>query len=93
MIKLAFSIINPWARDTEQRTFLVLNKVLTKNWSFELEVQKTSPYHVLGFVIDTSWRGRDHAGPTLELQFMGYEVTIMIYNVNHWNYETGKWEM
>lgn len=47
---------------------------------------------LLGIDLSTDWAGYDHAGPSIQLMFLGYEVAFKIYDHRHWDYEKVQWE-
>lgn len=89
MIRFSISFKNPYAKDVNCQV-LQFDKRLTKNKSFEAE-HFYDNYYLLNFSIDTSWRGSDHAGPEIELCFLGYSARYKIYDHRHWDYSKGKW--
>lgn len=46
---------------------------------------------LFGLELDTYWWGRDHAGPSILLTFMGLEFSIRIYDSRHWDQEAQCW--
>lgn len=91
MIEFIFRINNPWTKDgREQKDYVMWNKLLSDNWATELQISKWSMDNFFEIWVDTSWRGKDHAGPTLYLEFLGYMFNFKIYNRNHWNWDTGQ---
>lgn len=92
MIKTNITIRNPFAKD--EKCLLAWDKTLalTKHKTFEVEVCSASMYNLFEFSLDLSWRGRDHAGPELHVELVGFEATIKIYDNRHWNYIKGTWE-
>jgi len=93
MISFAFSILNPWAKDRDQKDYILWDRSLSKNWALEFQFSKMPMYEFVSVSVNISWAGRDHAGPQLILELFGYFVNFNIYNKNHWNYETGQWEI
>jgi hypothetical protein len=41
--------------------------------------------------LDLRWRGSDHAGPSFEINVLGYTARIGISDKRHWNSETNSW--
>lgn len=64
----------------------------TKHKHWELQLTKYTPEYI-GLKLDTCWRGRDHAGISVELMLIGYCFHVNIYDSRHWNYETNSWEI
>jgi hypothetical protein len=94
MIRFSFSITNPWAKsNVNGKDYVVWDKKLSTNWAAELQITKWSPTELFRLEVDTCWRGIDHAGPSIHIELFGYMFACKIYNVNHWDYETGTWEV
>lgn len=64
----------------------------TKRKHWELELYRDFSYF-LGAKLDTCWRGRDHAGPSIQLTVFGYTLRAAAYDSRHWDYETNDWEV
>lgn len=58
-----------------------------------LEMQLMRSGTLLDFQLDLSWRGHDHAGPSLNLGLLTWEFNINIYDHRHWDYEKHTWEV
>lgn len=90
MISFSFSIANPFKhkpfKDYWQRDIS-----LTKNKTFEIGFYRYA-WNLFEFQIDTRWRGRDHAGPSIELGIFGYTGRIGISDNRHWNSQTNDWQ-
>jgi hypothetical protein len=89
MLRISLCIKNPWAKDVQLSVY-EYNKRLTKHKHFEAEYYY-SGYFLFKFMVDTSWRAEDHAGPEFELTLFGYSVRYKLYDNRHWNYEHGRW--
>lgn len=61
-----------------------------KHWELELTSYSKD---FLGIRLDTRWRGRDHAGFSVEFILLGYNLHANIYDSRHWNYENNSWEI
>ena len=89
MINLSFRITNPFKhqpfRDIWQRDI-----VITKNKIFELGFYKYA-WSLFEFNLDLRLRGHDHAGPSFEINLLGYNARIGISDKRHWDYETNSW--
>ena len=64
---------------------------LSKNKRFEAEFVYDA-YHNFFLSLDTSFRGKDHAGPRLEIGLFGYNSSFAIYDVRHWDYKNNTWK-
>jgi hypothetical protein len=42
--------------------------------------------------LDFSLIGKDHAGIYFEINVLGYELCLKMYDSRHWNYENWCWE-
>jgi len=43
------------------------------------------------FNINLDWQGRDHAGPEVGLNILGWEMRIALVDNRHWDGYTGWW--
>ena len=92
MIEFIFRINNPFTKNgREQKDYIEVDKRISTNWAFAFQLSKWATDNLLEIHVDTSWRGKDHAGPLLYIELFGFMIDIKIYNVNHWNWDTGKW--
>lgn len=92
MIKAALQIRNPFAKDNSCKFDWNKTISLTKNKTLEVQLWKSSCYNLFLFSVDLSWRGSDHAGPELNIEILGLDFTIKIYDNRHWDYENGTWQ-
>lgn len=94
MIKFKLDFVNPWKKDIDDYTkhYIVYEPRLTENWAMEFQISRFSPYSIFNIELDLAWRGEDHAGPGIKLEIWSYMFSLRLYNVNHWDYETGTWE-
>jgi len=91
MFEFIFRIKNPWTNDgRKQHDYVEWSKRLSKNWATELQISKWPMYNFFEIHVDTSWTGCDHAGPQLGIEFFGYMFNFKVYNVNHWNWDAGR---
>lgn len=91
MLRLDLVICNIWARENF-KAFWNKSGSFTPNKHWELEFTSYSK-DFLGIRLDTRWRGRDHAGFSVELILLGYNFHANIYDSRHWNYKTNSWEI
>lgn len=91
MLKFNCVLHNLWAKENFDSLW---NKSgsFTKNKHWEIELTKYSNYF-LGIRLDACWRGRDHAGFSVELMLLGYCFHVNIYDSRHWDYENNCWEI
>ena len=91
MIEFIFRINHPRPNDrTEQKDYVMWDKRLSKNWATELQISRMPLRNIFEIYVDTSWTGKDHAGPRLELTVFNWFFNFQIYNVNHWNWNEGR---
>lgn len=93
MIRFSFRIRNPWGRDLPHRDYFYRHWQVSKNKSFEIQLFRDSFYDLFELNLDLSWRGEDHAGPSLEIGIGKYQLNIKLYDHRHWDYEKGNWEV
>lgn len=68
------------------------NVIGTEFKVWEIEVCLDTHY-LFELSLDTGWKNRDHAGPALEINFLGLAVRLAIADVRHWNYTNNSWEI
>lgn len=91
MISFDIQLINPWSRHHFESIWCRDQKIIG-NKSYCVEVLRNSKI-LFSLNINLNWRGHDHAGPTINLGFMGYELCGQIYDHRHWNYQLNNWEI
>lgn len=91
MIQFIFRINHPRPNDrTKQKDYVLWDKRLSENWASELQISRMPLRNIFEIHIDTSWTGKDHAGPRIEIEFFNWFFNFQIYNVNHWNWDEGR---
>lgn len=90
MIEIRLAIKHPRRKENFKNLFSK-TKQLNKHKFFEFEIIRYK-YYFFEFDLVTSWRGRDHAGPNLEIGIFGYSICLKIYDSRHWNHVTNNWE-
>lgn len=73
--------------------FFHTTKQLTQHKWFEAQLSYFGVQELLQFSLDTHWWGRDHAGISLTISFLGFLVDLNIHDSRHWDWETGTWEV
>lgn len=91
MIRIDLSIANPFKHDPwkclYQKSFVVGgNKVL------EIGFFRYAR-NIAEFELDLRWKGRDHAGLSLDVGFFGWEMSIAIVDNRHWDHDTNSWQV
>lgn len=74
----------------EFKVFFLRGNQISKNKSWEIQLNEASNlFHAeFGFCIG----GRDHAGLTLILGLVGYEIEFNLIDNRHWDYGNNCWE-
>lgn len=91
MIEFIFRINHPRPNDrTKQKDYVLWDKRISENWAAELQISRMPLRNIFEIHVDTSWTGMDHAGPRLELVLFNWFFNFQIYNVNHWNWDEGR---
>jgi hypothetical protein len=67
--------------------------LIAKNKAFSMQLTKWQPHTLFQVKIDLAWKGQDHAGPNLTIEFFGFFFDIKIYDTRHWDYENDKWKV
>jgi hypothetical protein len=86
MINFNLTISNPFSDQFDPGKVRHGRFGKTKAW--ELQSMRTNSILEIGFRL--SFRC-DHAGAGIELGLLGRTVTVTVYDVRHWNYETKSW--
>jgi hypothetical protein len=86
MINFNFEIKNPWS----SRWNIVLTKhgLLKKYKGFEFNVYRSNT--IVNFEFNLSTR-TDHAGLSLHLGIVGYQIEFSLHDTRHWDYEKKEW--
>jgi len=92
MIRVGFAVSWPWRCTVEPRHFAAFSKNITAHKTFELQISRFDLDRIIDIDLDLNWRGRDHAGPKLELSVLGYYFAVLVYDNRHWDYDLNQWE-
>ena len=90
MLYFGLKINNPFSRGNFKNLF-------SRTWNIaghrylEFEIYKIDQLIEIEFVVE--WKGSDHAGPHITIGLLGREVSLLLYDNRHWNYETNDWEV
>jgi hypothetical protein len=87
MINLQLYLYNPWSdkfSNVKSKAYKV-----TKNKILELQICRTNDIINLQFIYTTQ---TDHAGVTIELGFLSYNLLITFCDNRHWDYFNKRWE-
>ena len=91
MINVSAIIKNPWSKGIH-RSLISKSGKLFRNKYWEAEIYLYTP-NILGISIDTSWRGSDHAGISIELILLKYTFCVKLYDSRHWDYDNNCWSL
>jgi hypothetical protein len=83
------SIQNPFYKKNKWKTYLSYNKKVSNLKHFEFEIIRDN-YYIFNTRLECS-RNKSHAGIDLKINFFGYEITAILYDIRHWNGESGCW--
>lgn len=88
MIHLNINIRNPyWYNRFKNIKYWAFSTPL--KWKqFEVQIMKSAQLFEIAFDITTK---QDHAGFSIELALLGYQIDFTFYDVRHWNYEESRW--
>lgn len=96
MLSFDIAIRNPWTKDDFKDLWSMCGDfperyrlLKTKGW--ELQLSRYSG-NLLSLHIDLSWRGRSHAGPSIEICLLGVVFEAQIIDCRHWDHAKGTWE-
>ena len=87
MINFSCSIENPLSKKFKGLIFKNGSLYCHKRW--ELEVNKTNVLLGLEFALTAM---RDHAGLTIGVSLLTFELHFQIYDTRHWNRLLNNWE-
>lgn len=90
MINLILSIKNPFGTDKFKDLW---NKswAVTSNKTAEIQIYQCSS-NIFELRVDTSWKGHDHAGPSIEIGVGGVYFSFSITDNRHWDPKSKMWE-
>lgn len=94
MISFSFNIDNPRPKSNglESIDYILTEKKISKNWAFACQLtNERSLDRLFDIFLNIGWSGESHAGPRFSITVLGWFFNIAIFNVNHWNYEEGRW--
>ena len=91
MINCKMSLENPWAKQRRQVDFFCRDYKLSTHKNVEVQLTWFGWQTLLELDIDILWRGRDHAGPRLQVTLLGMSIIVSCYDGRHWNYDENRW--
>lgn len=90
MINFNIELQNPWAKENFKNLFFRFWK-LSKHKGAEFEIIR---YAESFLTVNFKWSTRtDHAGVSLELALFGYQMSVSVYDIRHWDYGTNAWKI
>lgn len=90
MFNIRLTIVKPWHKNDFKYIWMKDGNI-SKNKAWSIEICKDS-FDLFLFDLDFSWRGCDHAGPSLLLGLLSYFIHVKMYDKRHWNYDTNDWQ-
>ena len=90
MIHFMLSIINSHAKDGGFKTVFDRSATVSTNKFVELQAYRGSS-EIFQIKLTTVWRGRDHAGPEIELTLFGWGIILSLLDKRHWDYDNNCW--
>lgn len=87
-----FSLYNPWSGGLNRKFASLVSRTwkITKHKFFEIELLSYHEY-LLKCKLDIHFRGRDHAGPSLDLVLWKWQFRALLYDCRHWDWINNKW--
>jgi hypothetical protein len=89
MFRLSYLIHNPRDAFHEASIIFGVGRRLTQHKSIDFSILKSNS--IIGCGVSFTTR-RDHAGLDLDLNFLGFDVNVNIYDNRHWDREANDWE-
>lgn len=88
MIKLSFTLTNPWSDRFDAGWMRGGHLYGNKAWEFQAYRSNT----IAEACLELTHR-QDHAGLRLEFGIFTFSFTFNIYDTRHWNYADRRWEV
>ena len=88
MIHLSLGLSNPFVANRFKNIFCK-EESISENKAYCFEVYKDND--IISFSFNWNLR-QDHAGVSMAIGLIGYEVSFQIYDTRHWDYEYNCWE-
>jgi hypothetical protein len=95
MISLGFSIGNPWHREKDQGLgidYIAEEWLVTSQKILSLQLTRWGMANLASFDLDLTWFGRDHAGPELTIELLGFMFHVSLQDTRHWNHDEGRFQ-
>lgn len=95
-MRLKLTIPNIFTKEDFSSTYDFFAKtwIVSKNKNLEIQICKWRPVLTLfEFYLDIRFKGRDHAGPYLNIEFFGFAIMVNLYDSRHWDDENNRWEV
>lgn len=91
MIHIRMIVKNIWNKTDKHKILYCFYRKISKYKNIEFQIDSNNFNPLFELVIDTSFSGRDHAGPMISLTVFGFCTYIQIYDVRHWDYDKHNW--
>ena len=83
------TLFNPFYRKSKYKCLYSFNKKVSTFKHLEFEVIKDNYYL---FNVNFEWRrNKDHAGIQARINLFCYEISLMYYDIRHWDYASNCW--
>ncbi len=89
MIYFRIALANPF-KHNPFKDYWQKDIPVTKHKILEIGMYKYA-WNLFEIDLDLRWQGSDHAGPSFEINLLGYTFRIGISDKRHWNSETNSW--
>ena len=84
-----FSLNNPFYKKNQWRNYFSFNKKVSDLKHFEFEIVRDN-YYLINIRFEWT-KNKSHAGIDLRINFFGYEIIAMLYDIRHWDFENSIW--
>lgn len=88
-IELDTSLLTKYSGDV--KNYLLRSGKISRHKAWEVQVSRMDIANLISAELDLRWRGRDHAGPRIEIECLGFYACAQICDVRHWNYDENRW--
>lgn len=91
MIDFKLYVKNPFHKNNDFKSLYEKGGKLFGDKCWEVQFMRYS-WNLLEVEVDTNMKGRDHAGLSLSIGFLGFIASFKIYDTRHWNHDKNDWE-
>jgi len=90
MISFRLSLANPF-KHLPFKSYWQRDIPISKNKTLEIGFYRYA-WDLFELALDLRWFGSDHAGPSIEINILGYTVRLGICDHRHWDSLKNDWE-